>query len=129
MPHAKTWLLPAAALIAAATAFPVCAFDYSFLNQAPIRFFSNADIQRQDAALQAVLNDPKSDASRSWRDERTGNGGDITALSSYTKDGMECRRVRIVSHARQARRGSATSLVDMCKVGDTWKFLSAPRMQ
>jgi len=129
MPHEKTRPLSAAILIAATTAFPAYAFDYSFLNQAPIRFFTDADIQRQDTALQAVLNDPKADASRSWQDEKTGNGGEVTSLSSYAKDGMECRRVRIVSHARQARRGTAASLVDMCKVGDTWKFLSAPILE
>jgi hypothetical protein len=129
MPHDKTRALSAAILIAAATTFPAYAFDYSFLNQAPIRFFSDADIQQQDAALQAVLNDPKADASRSWQDAKTGNGGEITSLYSYAKDGLECRRVRIVTHAKQARGGTAKSLVDMCKVGDTWKFLSAPILE
>jgi hypothetical protein len=126
MPRKKTRLLSAAILVAAATAFPAYAFDYSFLNQAPIRYFSDTDIQKQDAALQAALNDPKSDASRSWQDEKTGTGGEVKSLYGYAKDGMECRRVRIVTHARQARRGTAASLVDMCKVGATWKFLNAP---
>jgi hypothetical protein len=129
MRHEKTRSLSAAILISAATAFPAYAFDYSFLNQAPIRYFSDTDIQKQDAALRAVLDDPKSDASRGWQDEKTGNGGEVKSLSTYAKDGRECRRVQIVTHAKQARLGTAKSLVDMCKVGDTWKFLNAPMLE
>ncbi len=126
MPYTKMSSLLAITLVAAAASLPANAFDYSFLNQSPVRYFDDADVNMMDSTLNAVLNDPKEDVSRSWNNDKTGNSGEVKSLSSYAKDGLKCRRIQLITHAKQARRGTAKSLVDMCKVGDTWKFLNAP---
>jgi hypothetical protein len=33
-------------------------------------------------------------ASDEWFNPKTGNGGTITVLQSFTRDGMQCRKVR-----------------------------------
>jgi hypothetical protein len=128
MPHQTTGLTLAIALGAAAATLPAHAFDYSFLNQSPIRYFNDADAKMMDATLNQVLNDPKDEVSKSWRNDQTGSNGEVKALYSYAKDGLECRRIQLTNYAKQARNsGNAKSLLDMCRVGDTWKILDAPR--
>jgi surface antigen len=114
-------------LASAAAALPAHAFDLSFLRQAPIRYFNDADTQMMDATLNAVLNTPRDEVRKTWENAATGNGGEVTSLYSYAKDGYECRRVQLTNHARKAREGAAKSLVDMCQVDGAWKLLNAPQ--
>jgi 17 kDa outer membrane surface antigen len=114
-------------LASAAAALPAHAFDYSFLQQSPIRYFNDTDMQMMDTALNEVLNNPRDEVRKSWENAATGSGGEVTSLYSYAKDGYECRRVQLTNHARKAREGAAKSLVDMCQVDGAWKLVNAPQ--
>jgi surface antigen len=63
-------------------------------------------------------------ASDRWLNPKSGNGGTITVLQSFTRDGMPCRKVRY--NIRLARHTDTRPYtVDWCKTqGGVWKILS-----
>jgi hypothetical protein len=63
-------------------------------------------------------------ASDTWLNPKSGNGGTITVLQSFTRDGMPCRKVRydirLAGHT-----DTRPYTVDWCKTqGGVWKMLS-----
>lgn len=117
----------AAALFALSTiAAPalVHGLDLTFLDQAPIRFFNDADLKLLSESADKALDDAKDGEAVAWSNEQTGNSGTLTPTRSFTRDGRDCRRLEVVSMARKATRGSATSRVDFCKVEGAWKILT-----
>jgi surface antigen len=63
-------------------------------------------------------------ASDTWLNPKSGNGGTITVLQSFARDGMPCRKVRYdVRLAGHTDTRSYTA--DWCKTpGGVWKMLS-----
>ncbi len=99
-------------------------FDLRFLDQAPLRFFNDADLELMGKAAQRALHQAADGEGIDWNNEATGNSGRLTPLHSFERDGLACRRLEVTSTARQATGGSATSRLDFCKVDDTWRILT-----
>lgn len=115
------------ALSAFAVPTLVNGLDLTFLDQAPIRFFDDADLKLLSDSADKALGSTDDGEAVAWSNEKTGNSGTLTPIRSFTRDGKECRRLEVVSLARKATRGSATSRVDFCKVDGKWKILSIVR--
>jgi len=122
----KSTVVTAALCVLSAIATPkmVYGLDLSFLDQAPIRFFNETDLKLMSASADKALDEGKDGKPVPWSNDQTGNSGVMTPTRSFTRDGTECRQLEIVSLAREATRGNATSRVDFCKVGGTWKILA-----
>lgn len=101
----------------------VPALDLTFLDQAPIRFMSDGDIDRMEATVLEALDDAADGESRDWQGEESGHSGTVTAVRSFTEKDLACRRVEIVNRVPEAALGSATSMLDLCKIGDDWRIL------
>ena len=115
------------ALSAIAAPTLVHGLDLTFLDQAPIRFFDDADLKLLSESADTALDNAKDGEAVAWSNEQSGNSGTLTPIRSFTRDGRDCRRLDVVSLARRATRGSATSRVDLCKVDGTWKILTIVR--
>ena len=102
----------------------VCGLDLAFLDQAPIRFFNDADLKLLSDAADRALGSAKDGETVAWSNERTGNSGTLTPTRSFSWDGHDCRQLEIVNLAEQATRGAATSRMDFCKIDGVWKILS-----
>jgi len=98
--------------------------DISFLDQAPLRFFSDADLKLLSESVDKALDNAKDGEAVAWTNEQTGSSGTVTATRSFTREGHNCRRLEIANKAAKATRGSATSNLDFCKVDGTWKILT-----
>lgn len=107
-------------------AAPAGAFDARFLNQAPIRFMNDADIAAMQRTVQEVLEEAKDGETRTWENPDSGNSGSVTAVESFARDDLPCRRIELVNHAERATAGEARSVMDLCRVEGTWKLLSMP---
>jgi surface antigen len=103
------------------------AVNFGFLEQAPVRFLSDADTALLGDTIIRVLNESADGESKTWQGEQSGDSGTVTAVSSFENDGRECRRVQIDTRAAKATRGGATSLMDLCKVGEEWRILRVPQ--
>lgn len=116
----------AACIVFAAIGAPalVHGFDLRFLDQAPLRFFNDADLALMGEAAQRALQQGADGEGIDWSNEETGNSGRLTPVHSFEREGLACRRLEVTSTARQATGGSATSRVDFCKVDDTWRILT-----
>jgi len=101
----------------------VLGFDFSFLNQAPIRYFNDADLKLLSGAVDRALDKAKQGEKIDWSNAQTGTSGSITPIRSFVRDGDECRRLEVVNRSKKATRGSASSEVDFCKVEGSWKIL------
>lgn len=119
-------IVTAALLTFAATGAPfaVQALDLTFLDQAPIRFFNAEDMKLMSGAADKALDKAKDGEDIRWSNDQTGNSGTITPVRSFTRQGNDCRRLRVVNLASKATRGSSTSNVDFCMVDGTWKILT-----
>ena len=102
----------------------VQALDLTFLDQAPIRFFNAEDLKLMSGAADKALDEAKEGEDVQWSNDQTGNSGTVTPVRSFTRQGKDCRQLKVVSLARQATRGSATSNVDFCNIDGTWKILT-----
>lgn len=112
------------AFAAAGAPFAVQALDLTFLDQAPIRFFNDEDTKLMSDTTDKALDEAKDGEEVRWSNDQTGSSGTITPVRSFTRQGKDCRRLRVVNLASKATRGSATSNVDFCKVEGTWKILT-----
>lgn len=121
----RAQILVTAALVAFVASPTAHALNLTFLDQAPIRFFNETDIERMSNAADKALDETTDGEAVQWKNDKTGNSGTITPVRSYSRQGQDCRRLRIESQARLATRGSATSNVDLCKVEGAWKILTA----
>jgi surface antigen len=98
--------------------------DLAFLDQAPIRFFNDADLKLLSDSADKALDSAKDGETVAWNNEKTGNSGTLTPTRSFTRDGRDCRQLEVVNLAKEATRGSATSRMDFCKIDGVWKILS-----
>ena len=106
---------------------PLPAVDISFLDQAPLRYLTDADTRLLDAAIVEVLEGAKDGEGHDWEGAESGNSGSVTAVRSFQKDGHSCRRIEIVTRARQASLGGGKSSADLCRIGGEWKILRIPQ--
>jgi surface antigen len=120
----STLLATFVALSTATVPALVQALDLTFLDQAPIRFFDNTDLKMMSDAADQALDKAEVGEAVNWSNEQTGNSGNLTPTRSFSRDGKDCRRLEIVSLARKATRGSATSRVDFCNIDGTWRILT-----
>ncbi len=96
------------------------AINLGFLDQAPIRFFTQSDTELMTRTVDDVLDSAADGETRDWRNEETGNSGDVAAIRSFNHQDMSCRQVRI---SNQARGTTGNATYDICKVDGTWKVL------
>jgi surface antigen len=116
---------PVSLLIGLAGAVPAIAlaFDLTFLDQAPIRFMSDAEIDMMEATVVETLDKAADGETLTWRNDDTGNSGSVTAVKSFSERDLSCRRIEIVNRDAKAAFGGATSMFDMCQIDGSWKIL------
>jgi surface antigen len=116
-------------LLALLTTAPglVNGFDLSFLDQAPLRFLTEADTRLLEATIGDVLAHAADGEGRSWTGAESGNSGTVTAVKSFVKNGLRCRRIEVVTSARKATMGGGRSQADLCDIDGEWKILRLPQ--
>jgi len=120
--HASLRTIAAAALVAvSATA---SAANLGFLNNTPITYMKQRDLQALNKAAQIALNTKQDGESLDWNNEGTGNtvriNGTVTPQETFESGGLKCRKVTLVAHAKGQTQ---TWIPTACKQSDgTWKL-------
>jgi surface antigen len=114
--------LAAAALVAASTA--ASAANLGFLNNTPITYMKQRDLQALNDAAQIALNTKKDGESLDWDNKGTGNtvpiNGTVTPQETFDSGGLKCRKVTLVA---QAKGQTQTWMPVACKGSDgKWKL-------
>ena len=96
----------------------VSAANINFLHEAaPISDFNKDDVKIMEDTIQKALNEKKDGEKLAWINEKTTHSGLVNPLSSYTKDKVDCRKVRIVN---KSKKKIAQNNFEFCKENDTW---------
>lgn len=89
--------------------------ELRWLNDSPVRFFTDKDWELSNAARDRALEDSADGETVEWSNEESGSYGSVTPLSRVERDGLTCREAQIVNHAR-GRDG--TSRFEFCQDAD-----------
>ncbi|SAL00564.1 hypothetical protein AWB80_07900 [Caballeronia pedi] len=120
--HACIRTIAAAALVAVSAA--ASAANLGFLNDTPISYMKQRDLQALNSAAQVALNTKKDGESLDWDNKGTGNTvpikGTVTPQNSFESDGLKCRKLTLVA---EAKGQTQTWTPSACKASDgKWKL-------
>jgi surface antigen len=107
--------------VASAGAF---AANLGFLNNTPITYMKQRDLQALNKAAQTALETNKDGESLDWNNEGTGNtvaiNGTVTPHETFESDGLKCRKITLVANAKgQTQTWAPTA----CRQADgKWKL-------
>lgn len=91
------------------------ASNLDFLSDTPIMYLTEADKALQRDAALYVLEHPKSNAVREWRNSVTGFAGRIEGKGDWiAPDGQRCRKIKLVA---QAKGAESVFVLPLCKDG------------
>ena len=106
----------AAALLALSTG--ATAANLGFLNNTPITYMKQRDLQALNNAAQTALNTKQDGESLDWDNKGTGNtvpiNGTVTPHETFESDGLKCRKVTLIA---QAKGQTQTWTPTACKTG------------
>ncbi|SAK71860.1 hypothetical protein AWB76_04513 [Caballeronia temeraria] len=120
--HASVLTITAAALVAVSAA--ASAANLGFLNDTPISYMKQRDLQALNNAAQVALNTKKDGESLDWDNKGAGNpvpiNGTVTPQESFESGGLKCRKITLVAHAKGQTQ---TWMPTACKQSDgKWKL-------
>lgn len=103
-------------------AMPVFSANFKFLEDSVIASYNDEDLELLKSALKKTLNNNKDGEVTTWKNPETGNAGAIAPANTFEKDGMTCRRIKIINRAGEKK---GKSEFNYCKVADgSWKIVS-----
>jgi len=87
------------ALLLAFSSLQGLAAGVGWLENAPIRYFSEEDTQLMKSMLQSALSDNADGIKSEWVNPETGHKGSITPVNSKKIQGLSCRDVEMFNSA------------------------------
>jgi len=96
------------------------AFNAQFLKDVAVAEFSNEDYDLLLATLDSALNHNEGGTSSQWNNPQTGHSGVIIPLDSSIIKNMQCRKTKIINHAKS---NHGQSVFTFCKIDNQWKIL------
>lgn len=72
----------------------------------PYQYFTDEDWKIAEDALQDTLNNAKDEEPRAWSNPKSKNSGEYTVLKTVSRNGQQCREVKMIAEAKALRRVS-----------------------
>ncbi|SAK55364.1 hypothetical protein AWB75_02001 [Caballeronia catudaia] len=121
---ARASFLTIAAAALAAVSAQAGAANLGFLNNTPITYMKQRDLQALNDAAQIALNTKQDGESLDWNNKGTGNtvpiNGTVTPQNSFESDGLKCRKITLIA---EAKGQTQTWTPIACKQSDgKWKL-------
>lgn len=113
-------------LMVTATPFAMAQNWIGLLKNTPAERFDEDDLRIFMDAGRKALNEAPDNQSVTWENPKTRARGEITVLRSFESNGRPCKEVRVRNQAG-GRKGDNT--LNLCKVEEKWRLLSAPQMK
>lgn len=98
------------------------ASNYSFLNDAPAKHFTEQDMELFSAAVNDALDNSADGKVTAWRNPETNASGKLKLLKTYQSQGNTCRRLQIANQAGGVKNNVA---FNFCRQADnTWRVVN-----
>lgn len=78
----------------------------STMYDTPYQYFTDEDWKIAEDALQDTLNNGKDGENRPWSNPKTKTSGEYTVLKTVSRQGQQCREVKLVAAAKDRRKVS-----------------------
>jgi surface antigen len=93
---------------------------YGTINSMPIGYFDERDLSLMKEAVVDVLEDASAEATRSWRNSKSGHSGKVVSLRAFQSvDGRPCKKLQ-VDNAAEGYKSSMR--YDVCLYQDgNWR--------
>ncbi|KMZ12108.1 Surface antigen [Candidatus Burkholderia humilis] len=102
--HHRAFIPAWAAIALVAVSAGASAANLGFLNNTPITYMKQRDLQALNAAARTALETKQDGESLDWNNKGTGNtvpiDGTITPQNTSDEGCMKCRKVTLVAHAK-----------------------------
>jgi surface antigen len=86
--------------LVAVPAISSAAGGYGAIQNMPIGYFDERDLALMQDAVVGVLEDEGAEATRSWRNSKSGHSGRVTALRAFhSAEGRACKKVQVDNSA------------------------------
>ena len=96
------------------------AANYRWLENSPIRHFTQQDHEMARANMAKALDEGQVGEELSWENPASDARGSATVLSDYTKDDLNCRRIRVHNVAKTLEGSTSYGLCKHPEAG--WKL-------
>lgn len=122
--HAQACIRTIAAAALAAASAGAFAANLGFLNNTPITYMKQRDLQLLNKAAQTALETKKDGEALEWNNEGAGNpvpvNGTVTPHEAFESDGLKCRKITLVANAKGQTQ---TWMPTACRQADgKWKL-------
>ena len=94
-----TSLLASLTLLAALYSQTAEALDLAFLRDSAVQDFAQEDLAMLKNSLNEALQHPAETWTSQWKNEGSGNSGEVIALSPFTQDSQRCREIKITNRS------------------------------
>lgn len=113
-------------VVLAAAVAPALAQNYrGLLKNTPVESFNAEDRRLFQEASRKALNDTPAGETVTWSNPATESHGELKVLKDFTWKDNRCREVHVHNESHGA---NATNTVNMCKVADKWRAVSASEL-
>jgi len=97
------------------------ASNVGFLKYAVISDFTESDIGQMQKEYLKVLKSNKPGDVHAWKNDETGNGGEIVVIKQYLEQGNQCKRLKLKN---ESKTNSAVSYFNFCLIEKEWKLVN-----
>jgi surface antigen len=115
-----------AIVLAAASSAATAQNWVGLLKNTPAERFDEEDLRMFLDTSRKALNEAPDNQTLSWENPKTRARGDITVLKSFESKGRPCKEVRVRNEAGGRK---ADNKLNLCKVEDKWRLLSASQLK
>jgi surface antigen len=100
------FIVVGAALIALFSSFAAHSINLRWLENSPVRFFTEQDWRMSEETTDRALNTAGVGETLNWENPRSGNSGGVSVISEQEREGRNCRTLGIQHQARGMTRNS-----------------------
>jgi hypothetical protein len=104
---------------------PASAQFINMLKGGPAEFFDDGDIHMFLEVARKTLDQSGENQTLSWKNPKTGHGGDLTVVKEFESKGHPCKEVRV----RNEAQGRTSDLRhNVCNVEGKWRLLGESQL-
>ncbi|MCP3867293.1 MAG: hypothetical protein GY703_04185 [Gammaproteobacteria bacterium] len=104
-------------LLSSGLTLPVSGANFVWLNDAPIRYFTDEDWTMMEQKADEVLNEGEDGREYAWKNPQSGNSGSFVAEPATGK-GLQNQRCRQLTIVNRAKSTSSSATYDFCRQED-----------